>query len=205
MSETNSVHASCLFPVSFRTRDRHRDAHINKNCTPFLVAPTRPRLHGFRVWSMMKDTCGRLRPSLRDSSTTLLVFFEPRFNGKESRVFYALQFLRVPIIAIPVFRSSGKRARCDQARTVHCSDVLFRPCSKGTLWTAIFRRNDKGLWFRSTETGGCHTGQVHSGSRRLFPSSRTLHSAFLFSSSSTCFPILLGLGENRATCVSKYQ
>ena len=51
-------------------------------------------------------------------------------------------------MSVPVFRSSGKRARCDQARTVHCPDVLFRPCSKGTLWTSIFRRNDKCLWFR---------------------------------------------------------
>ena len=33
-----------------------------------------------------------------------------------------------------------------------------------------------------------------SSTRRLFPSSRTLNSAFLFSSSSTCIPILLGLG-----------
>ena len=28
VSQSNSVHAGCLFPVSFRTRDRHRDAHI---------------------------------------------------------------------------------------------------------------------------------------------------------------------------------
>ena len=28
VSQSNSVHAGCLFPLSFRTRDRHRDAHI---------------------------------------------------------------------------------------------------------------------------------------------------------------------------------
>ena len=99
------------------------------------------------------------------------------------------------------FRSSGKRARCNQVRTVHCPDVLFWPCSKGTLWTAIFCRNDKCLWFRSTETSGCPTGQVHSGFRRLFPSARTLNSAFLFSSSSTCIPYLpWSWGEQSNMC-----
>ena len=58
---------------------------------------------------------------------------------------------QVPIIvSSSVFRASGKRVRCNQVRTVHCPDVLFRPCFKGTLWTAIFCR---------------------SGSRRQFPSS----------------------------------
>ena len=48
-------------------------AHVSllQNCATFLVAPTRPRLHGFWVWSMMEDTYGWLRPSLRDSSRTL--------------------------------------------------------------------------------------------------------------------------------------
>ena len=82
-------------------------------------------------------------------------------------------------------RSCGKPARCDQPRTVHCPDVLIRPCSKGTLWTSIFRRNDKCFWFRSTETSGCPTGQVHDDyfhrrehSIQLF-SSRFLPHAFL--------------------------
>ena len=58
------------------------------------------------------------------------------------------------------------------------------PCSKGTLWTSFLCRNDKCLWFRKYRNpAGCLTGPVHSGprSRRLFPSPRTLKSAFLCS------------------------
>ena len=99
VSETNSVHAGCLFPVSFKTRDRHRDEFCD--VFPFheiallcLVAPTRPRLHGFRVRSMVEDACAWSSPSLRDSSTTLQGFFQPRFIGKECRIFNASQLLR---------------------------------------------------------------------------------------------------------------
>ena len=90
-------------------------------------------------------------------------------------------------LSVPVSRSSGKRSGCDQGRTVHCPHVLFQLFSKRTLWTSMLCRNDTCLWFGRTENRGCPTGPVHSGarSRRLFPSPRTLKSAFLFARDQT--------------------
>ena len=73
------------------------------------------------------------------------------------------------------------------ASTVHCSFVLFQLCSKGILWTSMLCRNDTCWCFRWIEKRRCPTGPVHSGnrSRRLFPSPRTLKSAFLFARTRT--------------------